>query len=175
MEQKKISYCPECGNNSIQADGKRYYCNECQFEFFFNVAAACAAIIVYQDCIIATVRKHNPAKGQLDLPGGFVDPYESVEQAICREVKEELNIELPELNYIGSSHNRYPYSGVQYHTLDAFFVAKIDSIEGIHIEDDISDYKLIPIDKLQTDAFPFESIRDGLKMFLNWHCTASKK
>lgn len=175
MEQKKINYCPECGSNSIQADGKRYHCNECKFEFFFNVAAACAAIIVHQDSIIATIRKHNPEKGKLDLPGGFVDPHESVEQAICREVKEELNLELTELNYIGSSHNRYPYSGIQYHTLDAFFVAQIDSIEGIHVEDDISDYKRIPINKLQIDAFPFASIRDGLEMFLAWYSGTMKE
>ncbi len=165
MNRVTIKYCPICGSESFRRTGHRYDCFDCGFEYYFNVAAACAAIIEYKDQIIATVRKHDPEKGKLDLPGGFVSRRETMEDAIRREIKEELNLELGPIRYIGSSHNRYLYNRVTYHTLDAFFVAHVDCIEEICIDDDISDYRLIPISEFSPDFFPFESIKEGVKMY----------
>ena len=72
-------------------------------------------------------RANDPGRGKLDLPGGFVDPKESAEAAIKREIKEELKIDIAEPRYLGSYPNIYEYGGVTYHTCDLFFYAKIDA------------------------------------------------
>ncbi len=65
-----------------------------------------------------TVRKHSPGQGALDLPGGFADHYESLEQVLTREVNEELIVvvDVSDWRYLFSFANRYPYAGISYYT-----------------------------------------------------------
>jgi NAD+ diphosphatase len=63
--------------------------------------------------ILLGKRNRQPDKGKLNLPGGFVDPDETLEQAIARELKEELGLSASDygpLTYAGSR--------VIYHTED---------------------------------------------------------
>lgn len=47
-----------------------------------------------------------------DMPGGFVDPDESLEGSLGRELQEELGVEATSFKYIASNPNRYDYGGV---------------------------------------------------------------
>lgn len=44
--------------------------------------------------IMLVQRKHHPFKDKWALPGGFIEPNESINDAVIREVKEETNIDL---------------------------------------------------------------------------------
>lgn len=70
-------------------------------------------------------RAREPAKGLLGLPGGFVDPGESVEAALTREVAEEIGGVLGPATFLASFPNRYPFAGVEYHTCDLYFRAEL--------------------------------------------------
>ena len=166
MSADLMQYCPACGAKSLQTNDKKHNCTACGFEFFMNVAAAVAGFIEYENKVLVTVRRFDPQKGALDLPGGFADRFESIEDALRREIREELNIELGDLHYLGSSHNRYPYKGVTYHTLDGFFVARALSLDGICVADDITDFKWLSLHELKPELFPFASIADGVRMYL---------
>ena len=50
-----------------------------------------------------TRRAKEPAKGTLDLPGGFVDMHETGEEGVAREVKEETGVSASIIKYIGKS------------------------------------------------------------------------
>lgn len=65
-------------------------------------------------------RAKDPAKGTLDLPGGFVDLHESAEEAVRREVKEETGLDVKSSRYLFSIPNIYLYSGFEVHTEDLF-------------------------------------------------------
>ena len=68
-------------------------------------------------------RSRNPAKGTLDLPGGFVDFGENAETSAVREVKEETNLDIQsdQLKYLFSLPNSYEYSNFIVSTMDMFF------------------------------------------------------
>lgn len=53
-----------------------------------------AAIIKEKDKIFATKRGHGEFKNGWEFPGGKIEPGESPEEALHREIMEELNIEI---------------------------------------------------------------------------------
>ena len=69
------------------------------------------AVIKYQEnSVVLISRKYPPFKGELALPGGFVNVGETVEQACIREAFEETNIRVNIVKLIGvfSEFNRDP-------------------------------------------------------------------
>ena len=91
---KDFNYCPKCGKKTLQGNPRRIECSACGFVFYFNAASAVAAIIQKDNTILLTTRAREPEKGKLDLPGGFVDHNETAQEALQREIREELNIEI---------------------------------------------------------------------------------
>ena len=167
---KIFDYCPSCGSRDIYFDNiKKFRCEACSFTFFQNVAAAAAAILEYDGKIIAIKRGQEPQKGKLDLPGGFLDPKETAEDGLKREIKEEFRIDLGELKYLGSYPNIYKYKGVLYHTCDLFFYSKIDTPPVDFNRNEIEELVLIDLKKILVDEFAFESTKVGLCYYQDNH------
>ena len=84
----KFKYCPVCGSSHFAASStKSKKCNNCGFEYFMNPSAAVVAFITNDKGeLLVERRKMEPAKGTLDLPGGFSDILETAEESIVREV-----------------------------------------------------------------------------------------
>ena len=101
------------GRRRSKVVGKKLLrCSACGFELYLNVAAAVAGVIVdEQERMVVLVRGKEPGKGQWDLPGGFVDPEDTAEEAMRREVREEIGLEVTGLTYLGSWPNVYEYRG----------------------------------------------------------------
>jgi len=79
----QFRHCPRCGASALERHSeKSVSCPACGFLFFFNIAAAVAALITDPEGrLLVTKRALDPAQGTLDLPGGFVDPHETAEEA----------------------------------------------------------------------------------------------
>ena len=152
-------FCPKCGSkNFLQSTFKSYRCTDCSFHFFINAGAAVAGIITnVKKEVLFTIRKFEPKAGMLDLPGGFVDYEENAEDALKREIKEELGVNVTKLTYYKSLPNVYKYDGVTYHTLDLFYFCDVDSIENITVNDDVCGYVFEPIDKLDIERIGLHS------------------
>ncbi|MCX6309703.1 MAG: NUDIX domain-containing protein, partial [Bacteroidia bacterium] len=73
------------------------------------------------------------------MPGGFVDLDESAEEALVREIKEELNLELTDIRFFQSIPNLYEYSGMVIHTLDLLFTAQAANFTPLCAADDVKE------------------------------------
>ncbi|MBN2182683.1 MAG: NUDIX domain-containing protein [Sedimentisphaerales bacterium] len=163
---KIFEYCPSCGSKEIYFDNiKMFRCEACSFTFFHNVAAAAAAVLEYEGKILTIKRDLEPAKGKLDLPGGFVDPKETAEEGLRREIKEELNIDLGEMKYLGSYPNIYKYKGVPYNTCDLIFYSKINAFPTQLEKSEIEELVLIDPANIPADKIAFESTIKALELF----------
>lgn len=115
-------------------------CTACGFQFFINSSAAVVALIKDDDNrILLTRRAKEPAKGLWDLPGGFVDPGETVENAVKREIKEELNLDVAESVYLGSTPGTYCFSDVTYQIINLIFLCRVDHLDALRAGDDVSE------------------------------------
>jgi NAD+ diphosphatase len=158
--------CPNCGGGDTSFDGvKEFYCRACSFTFFHNPAAAVGVVLEYGERIVFTRRCREPRKGMLDLPGGFVDPDETAEQAVRREVREELGMDLGELKYLGSQPNTYEYKGVVYKTCDLFFSSRIDTLPTVFDTTEIEELALLAPSDVPPEELAFESAKAWLRSF----------
>jgi len=137
-----FKYFPKCGANEFRISGGRYFrCLKCGFVFFINSAAAVAALIPgHNGKLLLTVRGIEPGYGMLDLPGGFVDPGETAEDAVKRELHEELGLKVRSMEYICSAPNEYIYKGLSVYTLDMAFRVIPEDINNLKPMDDIIGY-----------------------------------
>jgi mutator protein MutT len=162
-------YCPRCAAiGNFDAGKYAFKCEECAFEFYLNASAAVAALIVNQSGELLLVRRGvEPDKGMLDLPGGFVDPGESAEEAVMREIKEELDIEPDKIEYFGSFPNEYKFSGTLVYTVDLAYKCLVTDFSNLKYRDDIEGLEFIRHEKINIDEIAFKSIREIIKMFQN--------
>ena len=92
---------------------------------------------------VVLIRRKNPPEGWA-IPGGFVDYGESVEDAVRREMKEETNLDLEELEqfHVYSDPERDP----RFHTICTLFLAR--GVGELRAGDDAGDARVFPLDAL---------------------------
>ena len=162
-----LKYCPKCGSAEFLTTGERSLkCASCGFHFYINSAAAVAALISDRNGkLMLVTRGVEPDYGKLDLPGGFVDPLESAEQAVRRELEEELGLKVINLEYLTSAPNEYVFSGFTVFTLDMAFVVQVESTENLKPMDDILAYRFYSEEELDYDDIPAPSIKSFVEEY----------
>ncbi|MFM5466503.1 NUDIX domain-containing protein [Aeromonas veronii] len=157
-------FCPKCGGQTLQSVSPKEFRCGCGFHFFQNVATAVMVALCWQDEVLVAVRARNPGKGLLDLPGGFVDPGESLEVALVRELQEELGLDVSvqPFIYLGSYPNIYPYDSITYHTCDTFFAIRLNEKPVIQPADDVAAFQWLKIRDVPLPRFAFESTRTAM-------------
>lgn len=161
----QFRFCPKCGSDRfVENNFKSKKCENCGFIYYFNSCSSTVALITNEnnELLVAT-RAHEPVKGTLDLPGGFVDMDETGEEAVIREVKEETGLDVQELKYMFSIPNIYVYSGFEVHTLDLIYLCKVNDTHILKAEDDVAKLEFIKIDELNPDLFGLLSIKEVIK------------
>ena len=157
-------YCPNCSyQNPDFLNNRKLVCPSCGFQFYQNTAAAVAVLLELGDRYVIMKREREPGKGLLDLPGGFVDPDESAEEACRREIREEIGVEITDLSYQTSRGNTYPYKGITYKTCDMLFTARCLSDDFTPQKGEIEEILFFPKKELPLDKFAFESQRRMLE------------
>ena len=82
-----------------------------------------AAIIIENDKVFATHRGYGEFKDGWEFPGGKIEPGETPEEAIVREIKEELDTEVEVIELLDTVEYDYP----NFHLSMGCFICKIKS------------------------------------------------
>ncbi|MEW6306602.1 MAG: NUDIX hydrolase [Verrucomicrobiota bacterium] len=163
-----FKFCPKCGQPlPAPAAPIRLECAACGFVYYFNPAVSAAAIILNARGEALFIRRaKEPAKDKLALPGGFIDFNEIAEDALRREIREEVNLALGDVQYLCSYPNHYDYRGVTYTVLDLFFVARVDDPAPAAALDDVQSLSWLRPEKVPLAGLAFDSMRHALQTFL---------
>ena len=164
----QFQYCPKCGSAHFGIHNeKSRHCADCGFVYYFNPSSATVALILNERGELLVCRRaKEPAKGTLDLPGGFVDMYETAEEGVMREVLEETGLTVQQADYLFSLPNIYVFSGFPVHTLDMFFLCHVKDTSHFKAMDDVADSFFLPLEDIHPEDFGLDSVREGLKRFL---------
>lgn len=165
-----FKYCPVCGAHEefIPNNVKSMRCGRCNFVMYINPSAAVAAFVVNSKGeLLICERANEPAKGTWDLPGGFIDDEETAEQAIQRELFEELGIKVASGEYLFSVPNEYLYSGWTLPTLDLFYLFKIDDAVRPVAADDVKSFYFVAPEDIKRECFGLKSMQIAMDLFLS--------
>lgn len=160
-----FKHCPKCGSDTFaENDFKSKRCGNCGFVYYLNPSAANVAVITDgKGNILVATRSKEPAKGTLDLPGGFCDCHESAEEGVIREVLEETGLKVTATRYLFSIPNIYSYSGMEIHTMDLFFECRTADKATLRAADDVQELQWMAIETLDSNLFGLRSIREGVE------------
>lgn len=161
----QFRYCPKCGSARFEVHNeKSKQCADCGFVYYFNPSAATVALILNErDELLVCRRAKEPAKGTLDLPGGFIDMHETGEEGVAREVKEETGLDVIRTEYLFSLPNIYVYCGFPVHTLDMFFRCTVKDTSHFRAMDDAAELFFLPLKEIRPEEFGLDSIRRGIE------------
>ena len=90
---------------------------------------------------------------------------ETIEDALRREIREEVNLEVGRLHYLGSWPNRYFYREVTYIVTDLYFYTHAISIDRIAALDGVEDFVWKDLRDLNEADLAFPSLKNALTQY----------
>ncbi len=159
-------FCPRCGSEEVESPTiKLFVCRACDFHYYQNAAAATIALIRDpHGRALFTRREKEPARGKLDLPGGFVDPLETAEESLRREVREEVGLQIERAEFLASFTNRYDYRGVTYYSLDLVFLCEVSDFSPLAARDEVIETLFLAPETVSPEEIGFESVRRAIRL-----------
>jgi NAD+ diphosphatase len=139
-------FCPRCGGRlRSTVAGHVLVCDRCGRQQFPRSDPAVIMMVTDGDRALLG-RQESWPEGRYSTLAGFVDPGESLEEAVVREVAEETGVRVGDVSYFGNQPWPFPQS------LMVGFFARAETTE-IHVdEDEISDARWFTREQLRAEA-----------------------
>lgn len=103
-------FCGACGQPMSAATGERAMKCPCGHVAYPRISPAMMTLVRRGDAILLARNVAVPAGGRMSALAGFLEPGESVEDAIHREVREEVGLDVKDVRYFGSQSWPFPNS-----------------------------------------------------------------
>ncbi len=103
-------FCGACGERMVHVPGERAMkCSACGHNAYPRISPAMMVLVKRGASILLA---HNAAAppGRMSALAGFLEPGESIEDAVHREVEEEVGLQVKDLRYFGSQSWPFPHS-----------------------------------------------------------------
>jgi NAD+ diphosphatase len=139
-------FCPRCGGRlDATAGGHVLRCLQCDRQQFPRSDPAVIMLVTDGDRALLG-RQPSWPEGRFSTLAGFVDPGESLEEAVVREVMEEVGVEVTDVTYYGNQPWPFPQS------LMVGFFARATSTEITVDGVEISDARWFSREELKAEA-----------------------
>jgi NAD+ diphosphatase len=103
-------FCGRCGAASeAMAHERAKQCPNCGLISYPRISPAMIVLVQRGDRLLLA-RSHRHPPGRYSVLAGFVEPGETLEEAVAREIKEEVGIEVRDIRYFGSQPWPFPNS-----------------------------------------------------------------
>ena len=140
--------CARCGaRTELVAAGHLRRCPDCAAEHFPRTDPA--VIVLVTDDLGRALLGHNPRwpERRFSTVAGFVEPGESLERAVAREVNEEVGLEVVDITYLGSQPWPFPAS------LMLGFTARAVDAKALDVDgDEITEARWFTREQLRREA-----------------------
>jgi NAD+ diphosphatase len=135
-------FCGRCGTPTRDKPSERAKeCPACGYVAYPRVSPAMMALVTRgRDLLLA--RAHRFPSGMFSALAGFVEPGETIEDCVVREVREEVGLEVHELAYFGSQSWSFP------HSLMIAFTAEYAGGDIVCEDSEIAEAQWFPADAL---------------------------
>ncbi len=97
MSKQTYVYCPLCGSkleDRLAFNQLRAVCPQCGFIHFHDPKVAVIGMVTWDHNVLLIRRGVEPMKGRWALPGGYMDAGEMPAEALMRELREEVGLEI---------------------------------------------------------------------------------
>ena len=102
-------YCGRCGEPTRQHEKESaLYCARCE-HFYYPRVSPCIIVLVTRGEELLLARSSRFPNGMYSTLAGFVEPGETIEQAVHREVAEEVGVKIGGLRYYASQAWPFPH------------------------------------------------------------------
>lgn len=164
--EEQHRFCGRCGSRTqARKDEYAKQCPRCHLRHYPRVAP-CIITLVWREDALLLARSPRFAPGVYSTLAGFIETGESAEQALHREVYEEVGVEVGHFRYLGSQAWPFP------HSLMLGFWAEYQGGELKLQEEEIEDARWFAFDQLP-ELPPKKAIsRYLIDSFLEWRLKA---
>lgn len=159
-------FCPYCGSKVDKQSKNGFQCSNCKKWTHYSSVPTASVIVKVGKEVLLVVRAIEPAKGELDIPGGFLKYGEDPKKGAIREFKEEVGIEFKseELKFLGIWVDTYYYQREDQFCFNVVYLVELDKKFEGKPADDVAKLVWIPLSDNPKFAFSYlHKIWDKLK------------
>lgn len=148
-------YCPYCGTSledRLDDEGQsRKACPDCHWVHYRNPTVGIAAIILNSEGVLLGRRR----SGGWCIPCGHVEWTESIRQAVVREMREELGVDI----VLGAVYNAHSnFHDPSHHTVGIWFEAALPQSANLIAGGDLIEIRFFPLDQIPELIFPTDRL-----------------
>lgn len=161
-----MNYCRRCGTHLTEQSHGVFVC-ENHHTIYINAAPTAGMFfLTASNEVLLSVRGIEPYKGKLDSFGGFIDDMETAEEAIARELYEELGLSADQYQtptFLCTEVGHYPYQGEERSILSIFYWSRLKPGITPVPADDVAAITTVPLDKINLQEMDNIDVRAAIQ------------